>query len=275
MEKYIEIHNTKIHIDCPGKGETILLLAGLGSFSPIIELKPLVDRLKETYKVITLEYAGYGQSEGHKSERTIENIAGEIHEVMMQLGEKRYSIIAHSVAGIYGLYYTNCFKDEVKCFVGIDISVPKQYTNELAQQEMEAMMKSREQNLENNSTEFITEIRRSAVNFLQSQTSYSYTKEELEYYADMAVKSMHESAVIEEIKHLSKNVERVAQLKFPEECKTLLLLSNENTKRIPEWEAWHQELVNISAVVEVVEGDHYLHLLKTETIAEKINLFIS
>lgn len=274
MEKYIEMHNTQIHIDCTGKGETILLLSGLGSFSPITEFKPLVDRLKEKYKVITLEYGGYGQRDAIDSDRSIENITNEIHEVLMKLGEKKYSIVAHSMAGIYGLYYTNCYKDEVKCFVGIDISVPQQYSNALVLQEMEGMRKSREQNLENNTSEFITEVRKAAVSFLKSQTSYPYTKEELEYYADMAVKSMHEGTVIDEIKHLGSNIEKVAQLKFPGECKSLLLLSSENTKRIPEWEAWHQDLVDASGLVSVVEGDHYLHLLKTEEIAEIIKLFI-
>lgn len=274
MERFVQIKDTRIHIDCTGSGKTVVLLAGLGSFSPIIEFKPLVEKLKGDYQVITLEYAGYGQSDTMKTDRTIEHIAEEIHETLAQLGEKKYSMIAHSLAGIYGLYYVNRYKDEVTHFVGIDISVPQQFSNELAKQEIEGMRKAWEENLHDASARLAEETRREAADFLKSQTDYPYTQEELAYYADMAVKSIHERTVMDEIEHLGTNNEKVSRMKFPGECKTLLLVSGENTKRIPQWEEWHRELTEDSSCVQVVEGDHYLHLLRTGEVADAVKRFV-
>ena len=274
MEQYLKINDTRIHIECTGEGETVLLLAGLGSLSPITEFRPLVEQLKDSCRVVVLEYAGYGQSDDASSPRTIEHITEEIHEVMRQLGEQRYTLIAHSLAGIYGLHYVNRFREEVKAFIGIDISVPQQFSGELARQEANSILQAQQENLHNESEEFYKETQEAAIAFLAGQTTYPYSSEDLAHYARMAWRAAHRTTVIDEIRHLDENAKKVAPLRFPKECRTLLLLSAENIKRLPEWEQWHRELIDDSSLAEIITGDHYLHLQSTETVANRIREFL-
>ena len=118
--KLVEISNGKICIDVQDTGQKIVvLLTGAGSPSPVLEMAPLSEKLSGDFTVVTIEYFGYGLSDIVKSNRTIENICEEIHAVLQQLGYTRYVLMAHSISGIYGLYYTNIYPNEVQSFVGI------------------------------------------------------------------------------------------------------------------------------------------------------------
>ena len=55
--------NKMMNIYTVGEGpKTIVILAGFGSQSPIIQYKALADGLKDEYKVAIVEYFGYGYS---------------------------------------------------------------------------------------------------------------------------------------------------------------------------------------------------------------------
>ncbi|GLF92165.1 hypothetical protein Saga11_34240 [Bacillus safensis] len=130
----IEAYGQKVMVDgkhmnvlIQGEGkETIVLLPGYGTPSPVLDFKPLVDELSPYYRVVVIEPFGYGLSDDTDKVRTSQNIVDEIHECLQKLNIKKYTMMGHSISGIYGLEYVNQYEKEVKAFVGIDSSVPQQ-----------------------------------------------------------------------------------------------------------------------------------------------------
>ena len=62
-----------------GNGDnTIVLMSGLGTTSPILDFQPLINELSKNNKVIVAESFGYGWSDLTDKERTVENIIKEL-----------------------------------------------------------------------------------------------------------------------------------------------------------------------------------------------------
>lgn len=123
----VPVDGKKMNVTIQGQGkETVVLLPGFGTASPVIDFKPLVDELTPFYKVVVVEPFGYGLSDVTTKERTVDNIVSELHEALQELKIDRYILMGHSIAGIYGLDYVNKYENEVSAFVGIDSSVPTQ-----------------------------------------------------------------------------------------------------------------------------------------------------
>lgn len=130
----VKVNGKKMTVEIAGlqaeESPVIVLLPGLGSPSPVLEFRPLAEELGKTYKVITVEPFGYGLSDPADTERSIENIVEELHACLEEIGVHRYYLMAHSISGLYSLYYANTYPEEVRGFIGIDSSVPKQNENE-------------------------------------------------------------------------------------------------------------------------------------------------
>ncbi|MBA4685916.1 MAG: alpha/beta hydrolase [Candidatus Galacturonibacter soehngenii] len=86
MGQTIEVDGGNMQAYTTGAGEkTIVLLSGLGTASPIIDFMPLAERLGKDYKVVILEYFGYGFSDSTMKERSNENIVKEIRIALQAL----------------------------------------------------------------------------------------------------------------------------------------------------------------------------------------------
>ena len=101
-----------------------VILPGLECISAHYEFDALAIKLSDKYKVVVYEPPGVGLSDWTDTERSVENYSEELHELMQHLGYDRYTIIAHSMAGLYSLYYANQYPDEVETFIGIDAAAP-------------------------------------------------------------------------------------------------------------------------------------------------------
>ena len=128
----IEVNGHNMTVDIKGEDNetTIILLPGWGSPSPILEFLPLAEELSEDFRVITIEPFGYGLSDKVGTEREISVIVEELHECTQKLGCDQYYLMAHSLSGLYSLYWANAYPKEVQGFIGIDPSVPKQSDEE-------------------------------------------------------------------------------------------------------------------------------------------------
>lgn len=69
---------------------------------------------------------GYGLSSQTKRARTSKNIVEEIHKVVEKLDIDSFTLVGHSLGGIYGLDYIDSYPNDVRAFVGLDNSVPDQ-----------------------------------------------------------------------------------------------------------------------------------------------------
>ena len=128
LESYgqlVSVDGKKMNVLVQGQGEeTIVLLPGFGTASPVLDFKPLIEELTPHYKVVVVEPFGYGLSDQSDKERTTANIVSEIHEALQSLKINNYTLMGHSISGIYSLAYVNQYPNEVKAFVGLDSSVP-------------------------------------------------------------------------------------------------------------------------------------------------------
>lgn len=128
----IESYGQKVSVDggemnvlVTGAGqENVVLLPGFGTSSPVLDFGPLVRDLATDHRVIVVEPFGYGLSDGTDKERTTENIVQEVHGALEALDVDRYTLMGHSIAGIYGIEYASRYPEEVTAFAAIDSSLP-------------------------------------------------------------------------------------------------------------------------------------------------------
>jgi hypothetical protein len=110
----VEVDGRRMNVRVAGEGDqTIVLLPGFGTGSPVLDFSPLTDELASTYRVVVVEPLGYGLSDQTDVPRTTANIVSEIHEAVSALGIDRYVLMGHSIAGISALDYVERFRDEV------------------------------------------------------------------------------------------------------------------------------------------------------------------
>ncbi len=81
--QYVEVDGRNMNLYIEGSGDkTLILMAGSGVPSPILEFKPLADRLSERYKVVIIEKFGYGYSDEIDGERTVGIITEQDREAL-------------------------------------------------------------------------------------------------------------------------------------------------------------------------------------------------
>lgn len=114
----------------PGE-PTLVFLTGLGLGSAYYELESVWEPLAEDVNVAAVDYLGYGFSGTTTADRTNENVATELHGALRGAGvEGPYVLVAHSIAGLYGLEFAERYPDEVVGFVGLDSTAPGQQAPE-------------------------------------------------------------------------------------------------------------------------------------------------
>lgn len=270
--KYITVDGKKMYTSVSGSGnKVILLLPCLGSTSPIIEMKPLTSFLTNKYTVVTIEYFGYGISDDTNIERTVENIVDETHCAMQALGFNRYSIAAHSISGLYCLEYVNKYHDEVEAFIGIDATVPQYEDTD----ETDKIASSRLKRKFNDNALCRWKTRYYAKLMLKMCRDYKYSKTEIKTYEEIAVRGIHSNAIINEASRAKQNMRQLRSTRFPDDIKILYILASYTERIIPLWHKWHEEMLNSDGMIEIMKGTHYLHMQYPQTVAEKIDAFLS
>ena len=248
-----------------------VILPGYGSPTVHYEFDAVVNGLKDKYKIVIVEPLGYGLSDETDSPRTVENYCEELHSLMEYLGYDRYTLIGHSLAGIYSLYYANTYTDEVESFIGIDSSVPHQIDRD-------------DWSAKPDNVYHMYEVMR----WLYFRTGISRVLYELSIDEEMAniptlteadkdkVLAMYCSkqfgdTQMNEMKLLGRNMEKCYDMKFPESVPVLYVLAKDNCDMMPEWEGYHKDIVTSpESVVTVVEGQHYVHFTNLKELLELI-----
>ncbi len=97
----------------------LVIEMGLGASAG--EWLHIAEALSKTHTVLLYERAGYGSSGRSKLERTPENIAFELHELLSKLPhEEKITILAHSQGGLYAQQFARCYTQSVKRLVLLD-----------------------------------------------------------------------------------------------------------------------------------------------------------
>ncbi|MCY9590562.1 alpha/beta hydrolase [Paenibacillus chitinolyticus] len=262
--QFVTIDGKKMNVLIQGKGqETVVLLPGYGTAAPALDFKLLIDELTPYYKVVAIDPFGYGLSDETEKERTTENIVSEIHEALQQLHITRYTLMGHSIAGIYGLDYVNKYPNEVSAFVGIDSSVPTQPGMDV--KFPLTMLKFLKQS--------------GLQRFLVSVGSDPYasllfddkTKEQMKMIMN---KNANNNTMLNEMKNIYSNFKGAQNLTFPKNLPLLLFVETNNTS-VEGWIPLHEGQIKDSVHGKVVtmDGTHYLHHTKFKEIVESLREF--
>ena len=249
-----------------GSGPTIVLLSGYDTAAPALDFAPLIRQL-DGYRVVVVEGFGYGYSDTEQvPARTIENVTAELHQTLAELGIRGPVVLAaHSLGGIYSLYYANRYPGEVSAVIGIDASVPGQM-NGLA-----GGRSSWERLVPDSG---LLRAASSIVPWLVEPDSDAYTDEEREGIRRLSNWNYANPALIDEADQASRNFAAVEHMVYPEEVPVLSFIKKEGNQ--PRWRELHEAQVLNRDRGELVEldGGHYLHWTQSERMGRAIADFL-
>lgn len=261
----VPVDGKKMNVLIQGEGEeTVVLLPGYGTAAPALDFKLLIDELSPYYKVVVVEPFGYGLSDRTDKERNTDNMVSEIHEALQQLNIDRYTLMGHSIAGIYGMAYANKYPDEVRAFAGIDSSVPTQAGMDV--------------------TFPITTfklLKQSGFGRLMMKLGSDpyeelpFDDETKEQMRMLSLKNMYNKSTLNELGNISSIFKEAEHSTFPKELPLILFVDAGNTSN-EGWIPLHEEQANHSVQGKMMtfEGGHYLHHLRSKEIAENFRLFM-
>jgi pimeloyl-ACP methyl ester carboxylesterase len=261
----VEVDGKKMNVQVTGEGaDTVVLLPGYLTASPVIDFSQLITELSKTHRVVAIEPFGYGLSDDINKERTIDNMTTEIHEVLQALDIDRYTLMGHSISGIYGLDYINKYANEVQAFVGIDSSIPAQGGAEDTQSK---------------SLKFLSKsgLYRLLAKLVPEAIIYPEVTDKVkDQYKMISLKNLGNQSTLSEAKNMEENFEVAAKINYPKELPILFILAEGSLKDTKGWLEMHQEIVKNSdySKIEIYKGEHYLHHTKSKEIAAEFDKFI-
>ncbi|MHC1748439.1 MAG: alpha/beta hydrolase [Cellulosilyticaceae bacterium] len=284
--KEVQVGDKKLRVYEIGQGDkTIVMLSGLGTYSPIMDYKPLADRLGESYKVVVLEYSGYGLSKDTKEPRTAKNIVEEIRGALQMLDiQPPYILMPHSISGIYSMQYVKMYPHEVEGIVGIDMSMANQVKYG-KQRHISQGLRIVARTLD------LIGITR--IHFQQEKGYFTdmaaggyYTEPEIKLAKEIGARNTASRAIVDENNRFVNNCEPLYDLKYPKDLPVLAFLSTSSAKEFDTymnqlgekvtWQGLHEEAIvapNLQQI-QVLEGGHYLHWMQTKQIAQEAKVFI-
>ena len=122
----IEVDGGKMCVYTEGSGEhTIVFMSGYGTPSPILDFKPLYDKLSDDFRIVVVEKFGYGFSDETDMSRDIDTMLKQTREALQGAGvESPYILCPHSASGIEAMYWAQTYPEEVEGITALDIAVP-------------------------------------------------------------------------------------------------------------------------------------------------------
>ncbi len=122
----IDIGDYKLHLYAVGEANdrpTVILESGLGTPSSYRDWDAIQSELSNYTRVISYDRAGYGWSESAKNERTAEQLADDLYNLLEQAGEKGpFILVGHSFGGFISQVFAEKYKDHTVGLVLIDSS---------------------------------------------------------------------------------------------------------------------------------------------------------
>jgi pimeloyl-ACP methyl ester carboxylesterase len=251
--------------------ETFVIMPGYAAASPVLEFAPLVDDLDDHATVVVVEPFGYGYSDRQTdADRTVENISTELHQTLTALNvHQPYTLVAHSISGLYALDYVNRFPGEVRAVVSIDGQVP---LDGPAPQDPGATRWTRLWTISG-----VTRWVSKAVpqNFVRAPEDH-YSEDARRQMRTLVLRNDSTPALVEENQRESQNVEAVRGLSFPDELPVLAFVAQDSINHSPQWLPAHQKQLKglVHSKLVIVDDTHYLHFRHSAEIAAAARSFL-
>lgn len=219
-----------------GEGsKTIVVLSAFGSQSPIVQYKTLFNELKNDYRVVVVEYFGYGFSMSIKEPRINENFASEV-KTMLEQREicGPYVLVAHETSNMYAMKFQQMYPDLVQ---GI-VSIAGLYPSEIQDEFRAKQIKNNVSNVNITSIFELTGFERIA-SYVSQETFYIdkmkampdvFTAEDISVYRNRIGSQYLSRTMVREINKLEDNMNEMKDYKYPDYVPVLQLLDSESVK---------------------------------------------
>lgn len=221
-----------------GEGsKTLVILPAFGSPSPAIQYKTLAEAFRNEYKVVIVEYFGYGYSMSMKDHpRTNENIAQEIKKVL-ELAEipGPYVLMPHETSNVYAMYFQSAYPELVQGIVSIDGTYPAEIKDDYYKQ----LLTDRVSNVNITSIFELTGYER-VLSYVKGSEFYIdkmkgmpdiYGKEELKVYRNRIGSSYLSRTMVREINKLEDNMTQMQDYKYPDYLPVLEILASDTVSK--------------------------------------------
>ena len=261
----VKVDGKSMRVQVTGAGEeTMVLLPGYLTASPVLDFQPLVAELSKKYQVVVVEPLGYGLSDDTEKERSLENLISELHQALEQLKIERYHLIGHSIFGVYSLAYIQQYPAEVTSFIGIDSSLPAQG------------------GAADNQGAAIKLLSQSGIYRLFASIDPTFlngpelSKEDNNQFRYISFKNIGNKATLNEGEVMQQTFDKVENMSYPVGLPVLYFLASESVDADETWVPIHEAMIKNSqkSALKILEGSHYLHHTQSQTISDEINLFL-
>lgn len=289
----LAVSETKLmNVYVTGSGDkTVVILPDFGSQSPIIQYKAITDKLKDNYRVVVIEYYGYGFSMSAETERTNENIIAEIKKAMEKSNiYDKLILIPHGTSNVYAMYYQEKYPEDIEAIISIDGTYPCEINEEY--------LVNKVNDLKNNTVltsiieltgifRVLSYVKPETFNIDKMQSNISYEYEDISIYRNRIGSNHLTSSMVKEIRNLKTNMEEIKDYKYPGYLPVLNILSTETVKEYMEYKEngdTKKDLKlliydvitnsNTQKIVEV-QGNHLIQLTNSDEVNSQINSFIN
>lgn len=267
----VEVNGHQMHVYTEGKGkETLVFMSGGGTSAPVLDFKSLYSLLSDKYTIVVIEKAGYGFSEITDTDRDMDTILTETREALLKSDiEGPYILFPHSMSGIEALKWAQDYPDEINAIIGLDMALPAAYENLNISM---FMVRLGAFAANTGLTRFIPSLGESdAIKY------GTLTEEEIELYKVIFYRRTLTTNMINEIKNIKANAQKVEQSGTPN-VPILLFSSNgqETGFNEKQWLEIQNNFSNENDHVRLIELDssHYIHNIDYEQITDESKKFI-
>ena len=122
----IEVGGYRMHIDCTGQGDPVVVLdAGLGD--SYVSWRKVQPHVAQVTRVCSYDRAGLGYSESSPRPRTSKVMAEELHTLLQNAGiTGPVILVGHSMGGYDVRLFASLYRNQVAAMVLVDASHPEQ-----------------------------------------------------------------------------------------------------------------------------------------------------
>lgn len=275
--KFVNVKGKKMSCYVKGNGnKTIVLLSGFGTPSPIANFMPLVNELSKNYKVVVLEYFGYGFSDPTSDVRSNENFVSEIRSALKELKiAYPYVLMPHSFSGIYTMYYASKYPEEIAAVIGLDDSKPNQMkNNNVVNKHWYDRVKSFfgiYRVIDHFNKNYMEDM------FFKGIDKSLYKPELLDLMHKDFVWNYNGVSNINEDNMTYNNASELFDIKYPKKLPVLSVLCSKNAeKENLGWVKLHEDVISNPSIqkIKILEGRHYIHYSQAHSISKLTNAFL-
>lgn len=277
-------NNKMMNIYTEGNGErTLVILPEYATESPVLKYKALADSLSSEYKVVIVEYLGYGFSLSTKEERTNDKIVEELRSGLKEAEiYGPYILMPFSTSNIYANYYSHNYPEEV----GGIISVDGMYAESLENNKFkDDYLSNLIFNVKFYSTlsfsgifRWGTYLKPEKFNIDKISNNSSYGKDEIKLYRNLLSNKFLTKSMKNEIYKLKDNMKEIANYKYLSTLPTLQILTSNNinsyNKRDEDIKKYAENLITNEQIqkIKILDGEISDYLFDSEMIKQLKNV---